>query len=778
MDTDVFVSHEWLEDALGTVVVVDVRPRADYERGHLPGAVSVPFEAFRDRRSDAPGMLPDAETVADLLGGAGITPTDTVVAYDGDRGVNAARFVLTASVYGHEGALHMLEGDVRSWNGPLSTAPAAPTPCAYPRPTVGDPLVDRETVENATTGAAVLVDTRTPAEYDEGHLPGAVQVSWEDLLESEMGRLRDREELRALLQRRGITPDSRIVLYCNTARRVSHTYAVLTHLGFEDVGVYEGSLIDWIRNSGPEWDPAALSETVRRRAPEGLEAVRAALGDDADGRFKLLGLYPQKQPGYFMLRMKIPGGVVTAEQARTIGQVTQEFARAPPEHGGEDHNPEFGDRYLDLTARQDVQLHWIQIEDVPAIWDHLEAVGLTTMQACGNSVRNVVACPLAGVHPDGSRDVRAVTQSITERFLEDTEYASLPRKLKVSLTGCRENCARAQINDLAFTPAVRDGRDGFSVWVGGGLSDGPRMASELDAFVTEEQVVEVVEAVADVFIEYGSYMDTAVNRLRFVVERLGPEVVRDELASRVSFDLEPGGESLTRDYRGDHVGVHELADGSRTVGLAVPTGRMAGTDLCRLAELSTEYAAGELRFTPNQNVLVPSVTGPALEALLKEPLLERFSPSPGPFSRGVVSCTGREFCSYGIVETKTRALRWARALDEWADTAGYDLEVVRIHFSGCSASCAQPQIADIGLRGETRRLESGGSIPAADILLGGDLGREAFGEWVTHAEPLEAVPAMVQSLVRHYEMDRREGETVTDWIGRVDRPALQPEVVQ
>ncbi|WP_276256461.1 rhodanese-like domain-containing protein [Halomontanus rarus] len=768
------VSPKWLSDERDAVTVVDVRdPRAYAERGHVPGAVNVPADRFRDPSSVAAGKLPHPDAFAEVLASAGIGPDDAIAAYDGDGGPLAARLLLTAATYGHRGDLFLLDGGIDAWRAsrPLSTEGSTLEPTTddvdWP-PADESPLVDREDVEDAVDETeTVIVDTRTRAEFERAHVPSAVQLDWEDLLADDR-RLKPRDELEDLLTARGITPDRRILLYCNTARRLSHTYVVLSHLGYDDVGYYEGSLTDWLRAESPDWDPLELRAQVRAYAGRGFDALVSDLGEEVLNRLKLVGLYHQKQGGYFMLRTKVPGGELTSEQARVIGRVADEFARAPPEHGAETQNPVFGDGYLDLTTRQDVQMHWIRLEDVPEIWDRYEAVGLTTLQACGNSVRNVVSCPAAGIDANETVDVRPQVADVTRRFLGDRVYGNLPRKLKVSITGCHENCARAQINDLGFTPAVKGDRDGFVVRVGGGLSDGPRMASDLGIFVEPDRVSDLVAATAEVFKNHGSYLDTAVNRLRFLVAELGVERFREELERVASFDFEPAGESLTTDYRGDHVGVHEQDDGRFYVGLAVPVGRMGGGEFTTLADHARTYGDGDLRLTPNQNLLVPHVAEDDLESVRAEPLLERYSPDPGPFTRGVVTCTGSEFCSYGVIETKNRAVRWARQLDEWAADHGLDEDhdAIRLHMSGCSASCAQPQIADIGLRGEVYRDDSR-TTEAVDVGLGGDLGAGEFVDWVAGRVPVETIPAAVERLVLAYDASRRPDESVNEWTDRV-----------
>ncbi|WP_458207234.1 sulfurtransferase [Haladaptatus sp. NG-SE-30] len=254
MHENVVVSAEWLADRLDEVHVVDVRDGWEYDGiGHLPGAVNIPFERFRSADADDAGMLPGAETWADLLGSVGIDEDDTIVAYDDMHGVFAARFLVTAELYGHED-LHLLNGDFSSWQREHETTTNAPDPdpTEYRVRDLDDsPLVGREAVEAAMADPnSVLVDTRDPTEFAEGHLPGAVNVDWLDLVDDETRGLKSRDELRSILESSGVTPEKRVVLYCNTARRISHTYVVLSRLGYDDLGFYEGSLTEWTEMDG------------------------------------------------------------------------------------------------------------------------------------------------------------------------------------------------------------------------------------------------------------------------------------------------------------------------------------------------------------------------------------------------------------------------------------------------------------------------------------------------------------------------------------------------
>ncbi|MGH9174033.1 MAG: nitrite/sulfite reductase, partial [Vicinamibacterales bacterium] len=373
-------------------------------------------------------------------------------------------------------------------------------------------------------------------------------------------------------------------------------------------------------------------------------------------------------------------------------------------------------------------------------------------------------------------DAFPVAEAISSYFTGNREYANLPRKFKMSVTGCREDCAKAEINDIGLLPArLDDGTLGFNLLVGGGLSDGPRLGSDIDVFVTPEQAVELTRAIAQLYGELGNRENRWTNRLRYLVQELGPEGFRAELAARARFDLTPAGEHLTHHYRGDHIGVHpQRQAGLFYVGLNVPVGRLAGAQLVELAGLAREYGAGEIRLATDQNLILTGLPEERLAGLLAEPLLETYSPSPKPFERGVVACTGNEFCRFAIVETKARALEWARYLDKHVPLNGD--EIVRMHFSGCSASCAQPQIADIGLRGETAKT-AGAIVEGVDIGLGGSLGRDAaLIDWVDGARPVDDVPAGLERLFGRYLTERREGEPFYAWSRRVPNPALRESI--
>src|ERR671926_820103 len=388
----------------------------------------------------------------------------------------------------------------------------------------------------------------------------------------------------------------------------------------------------------------AVIETYSKR---GIQAIDEVPGEYE--RLKWVGIYPQNQGGNaFMLRIKVPGGVLAPDQVQVIGQMAIDFANGPIS------NPHCGNNFLDITTRQDIQMHWIKMEDVPEIWRRLEEVGMTTVQACGDSARNVLCCPVSGLGHDEVIDAYPVAQAISDYFTGNREYANLPRKFKMSVTGCLEDCAQAEINDIGMLPArLGDGTLGFNVRVGGGLSDGPRMASDIDVFVRPEDAVEITRGIAQVYGELGDRENRWTCRMRYLVQELGPEGFREELEKRTAFELMPAGEDLTKHYRGDHIGVHpqKVGAGLKTapyyVGLNVPVGRMSGEQFEEAGRLAQEYGS-EIRLATDQNLIITGVREERIDDLLAEPLLERYSPEPSAFERGVVACTGNEFCRFAI----------------------------------------------------------------------------------------------------------------------------------
>jgi ferredoxin-nitrite reductase len=549
-------------------------------------------------------------------------------------------------------------------------------------------------------------------------------------------------------------------------------------------------------NTVEEWKqekhPLDVIEDVREYAEGGLsfDEIEERAGDGEWERLKWAGLYAHgRQRGYFMMRTKVPGGYLTPEQAEVIGEVAEEYATAPEEYGGEEQNPVWGDAFLDITTRQDIQMHWIEVEDVPEIWERYDEVGLTTIQGCGDSARNVLGCPAAGLDDHEHFDAQPVVDAVSDFFTENREYANLPRKFKMTVTGCAEDCAQSQINDVGLTPAKKEIGDGwyygFHAKIGGGLSDGPRMASDMDVFVRPEDAVEFCRAVAPTFQELGDRTNRGGCRMRNLVQQLGTETFEEAVRDRCDVDLRERGVDLTGGYRGDHVGVHnQKQEGLQYAGFNVIAGRIGGEEFAEAARAAQRYGDEEasVRLATDQNFLITHVPAGEMGDLRDEPFARKYRLDPGPFSRGAVGCTGSEFCNYGIIETKQRVRRWAKALDRRIDTPE-DLKVVRMHMSGCSASCAQPQIADIGFRGETVKIEDperttneegDNIVEGMDFGLGGSLGSDnEFLDWVETAVPAEAVVPALEQLFDAYADEREDGERFYAWCRRIGNDRLR-----
>jgi ferredoxin-nitrite reductase len=513
-------------------------------------------------------------------------------------------------------------------------------------------------------------------------------------------------------------------------------------------------------------------------AEEGWDAIPEDEHDAWFERFKWWGLYHQRkgQESYFMMRIGTPNGVMKPGQLEVVGEIAKEYATGPVD------NPEFGDAYCDWTTRQSIQLHWIKLEDIPEIFEKLEANGLSTQQACGDSWRNIVGCPVAGKDKHEHIEAWSVAEDLHETFKGNDKHTNLPRKWKVSVTGCDEGCGQGDINDLAFEPARKDGELGFNVRVGGGLSrKEPRLARALDVWVPREKVNDVAAGLSALFRDNGDREDRFNARIKFLVDEWGTEKMRRVLQEDyVDFELETAGEDMRDQYtynagdgeHGDHVGVHEQADGNYYVGLDVLVGRMGADDTLELADLAEEYGSGEVRLTQRQNIIITDVPEENLDPLLEEPLLEDYQPDPHPFMRGSIACTGTEFCSLSIVETKNRQVRYARWLKDNVDVPD-GVEDFHIHLSGCTASCAQPQIADVSLRGMKTR-KDGDPVEALDIGLGGGLGEDPhFADWVEMRVPADEVPGYIRNLLATYEAEREDGQSFRDFIAERDEDELQ-----
>ncbi|MCX3059308.1 nitrite/sulfite reductase [Streptomyces beihaiensis] len=497
--------------------------------------------------------------------------------------------------------------------------------------------------------------------------------------------------------------------------------------------------------------------------------------NDLRGRMRWWGLYTQRRPGidggrtailepeeledeYFMMRVRIDGGRLTTEQLRVVGEISQEFARGT----------------ADITDRQNIQYHWIRIEDVPEIWNRLEAVGLSTTEACGDVPRVVLGSPVAGIAEDEIIDGTPAIDEIHRRFIGNPAFSNLPRKFKTAISGSPLLDVVHEINDVAFVGVDHpEHGPGFDLWVGGGLSTNPKIGQRLGAWVPLDEVPDVFEGVVSIFRDYGYRRLRTRARLKFLLADWGTEkfrqVLEDEYLKRELVDGPAPDQPLER-WR-DHVGVHRQKDGRFYVGFAPRVGRVDGTVLTKIAELAEEHGSGRVRTTAEQKMLVLDVAEDRVDSLVAglEALDLRVSPSP--FRRGTMACTGIEFCKLAIVDTKARG---ASLIDELERRIPDFDEPITINLNGCPNACARIQVADIGLKGQLVLDDEGNQVEGFQVHLGGALGLEAgFGRKVRGLKVTSAeLPDYVERVLTRFQKEREDGERFATWVARASEEAL------
>ncbi|WP_344237709.1 nitrite/sulfite reductase [Actinocorallia libanotica] len=494
---------------------------------------------------------------------------------------------------------------------------------------------------------------------------------------------------------------------------------------------------------------------------------------DLRGRFRWYGLYTQRKPGidggktgsipeeelddrYFMMRVRIDGRQLSLAQLRTLADVSVKYAR----------------NTADITDRQNIQYHWIAIEDVPAIWDAFEKVGLTTMEACGDSPRAFLGCPVAGIDEDEVIDARPVTEDIRERYIGSKEFSNLPRKFKTAISGCASHCTVHEINDISFVGVVNeDGVAGYDLFVGGGLSTNPMYAERIGVFVRPEQAHEVWKGVISVFRDYGYRRLRNRARLKFLMKDWGPAKFREVLQNEyLGYELPDGPPPAAPKPSRDHVGVHRQKDGNYYVGFAPQVGRVNGEKLNLIADLAEKYGSGRTALTADQKMIILDVPEAATEALVAELEQHDLQVNPSSFRRQSMACTGIEYCKLAIVETKQRTMDLVDELEKRLPT--FDRPIT-INMNGCPNSCARVQTADIGLKGQLVVDEDGNQVEGYQIHLGGQLG-QAFGKKVRGLKTTSAnLTDYVERIVRRYDEQHSEGETFAQWVGRADESDLQ-----
>ncbi|MBD1904011.1 ferredoxin--nitrite reductase [Funiculus sociatus GB2-A5] len=482
-----------------------------------------------------------------------------------------------------------------------------------------------------------------------------------------------------------------------------------------------------------EKDGLAVKSELEHFARIGWEAMDET---DRDHRLKWVGVFFRPvTPGKFMMRLRMPSGILTASQMRVLAEVVQQY--------GEDGN-------ADITTRQNIQLRGIRIEDLPEIFNRFNQVGLTSVQSGMDNVRNITGSPVAGIDADELFDTRELVQQVQDMITSKGEgnkaFSNLPRKFNIAIAGCRDNSVHAEINDLAFVPAFKNGTFGFNILVGGFFSAKRCDAAiPLNTWVPPEDVVDVSRAVLEVFRDQGPRSNRQKARLMWLIDELGLENFRALVEKYLCKPLQPAVEKDEIDWeKRDHLGVYpQKQPGLNYVGLHVPVGRLFAQDMFDLARIAEVYGSSEIRLTVEQNVIIPNIPNSRMEAFLAEPLLEKFSTSPQPLTKALVSCTGSQFCNFALIETKNRAVAMIQELEAELSLT----QPVRIHWTGCPNSCAQPQVADIGLMG-TKVRKNGKTVEGVDLYMGGKVGKEAeLGTCVQKSIPCEDLKPVLRDLL-------------------------------
>ncbi|MCY7397170.1 MAG: nitrite/sulfite reductase [Nocardioides sp.] len=526
--------------------------------------------------------------------------------------------------------------------------------------------------------------------------------------------------------------------------------------------------------SKKEDDPLNVRERIINiYSKRGFASIDPA---DLRGRFRWMGLYTQRAPGfdggktamleeeelddeYFMLRVRSDGALLGHDAVRALGTIGQDFARDT----------------ADVTDRENIQYHWIRVEDVPAIWDRLDAAGLSSLEACGDSPRPFLGSPVAGVAKDEIIDGTSALQEIHRRYLGNKDFSNFPRKFKTALTGHPGHDVSPETNDVSFVGTVHpEHGPGFDLWVGGGLSTNPMLAQKLGVWIPLDEVADAWEAVASVFRDYGYRRLRSRARLKFLVADWGVEKFREVMEKEyLGRELVSCPSPASPTGHRDHIGVHEQKDGNCYVGIAPTVGRVSGTMLVQLADLIEEYAAAGARLTPYQKIVVLGVAPERVEELVTRLDAIGLSARPSNWRRNTMACTGIEFCKLAIVDTKQRARDLVAELEQRFP----DLDTpITVNVNGCPNACARTQVADIGLKGQLV-LHDGEQVEGFQVHLGGATGLEAnFGRKLrAHKVTSAGLDDYITSVVTNYLAGRSDGESFATWVARADEGLLRGE---
>ena len=516
--------------------------------------------------------------------------------------------------------------------------------------------------------------------------------------------------------------------------------------------------------AAPDWDLVLKRNNVERlkRDKHPLEIVNDIdelaqknyldISEEDMVRFQWYGLYQDKpKVGYFMLRIKAPSGIMTAAQYRAIGELSLKFGRD----------------YTELSTRQNVQLHWLQINQFREVFAAMDAVGLTSLGGCGDSVRNITGCPVAGIDAEELFDCRAELDEVVHYFLTDRDYFDLPRKHKITISTCAEQCNAPEINCIVFIGAQQNGRNGFSLRVGGGLSSTPRLARDLNVFVPQDEALEVSKAILDVWRTDLRYrLSRAKARLKFLVDDYGAEGVREAVEKRLGRPLETLQQPPVPVGVTNHLGVHaQKQEGLYYIGFPVFLGKVTGQQTIQIADLAAEFG-GDIRLARQQNFIITNVPETRVDEVVKRVEDIGFPLEVNSIRGGSVGCTGQPLCNYAVAETKSKLQEIILRLE---DRFGNDVDGLKLGVDGCPHSCAHHWVTDIGLQGTTLRGDEAGhdKLEAYEIYLRGGLGANAeVGRPLLRRVPTEQAADYVERLVAAYLAERTEGETFQSFAKR------------
>jgi len=491
-------------------------------------------------------------------------------------------------------------------------------------------------------------------------------------------------------------------------------------------------------------------QDIKRSSVEGFDSIK----EEDFERFKWYGVIHESRTGkYFMLRIRVPGGQLNSRQLGTIGELSKRYARG----------------FADITTRQNIQLHWLKIEEIPKMIDELSAVGLTTKGTSGDTIANIITCPVAGFDRYEMYDTSNLVSDMSRHLLKNKDFSNLPRKFKIAISGCRLDCAKTEVNDVGFVAVKRKiGREeevGFDLTIGGGLSLVPRFARSLGVFIKPEDVIEACAAVLEIFRDHGNRSRRNRARLKFLIDDWGEDKIRSALESKIKREFIRIETDYVRGEFTDHVGTFEQKQaGYYYNGISIPCGRITAEQMVGLAKLADEYGDGLMRTTAMQNIVILNVLKENLSKLDDGIDKLGLSKKPSPVERGLVCCIGEEFCKYGLVGTK----RWGSDI---VKTLGQNLilensENIGIHVTGCPHGCAGNLIADIGLEGCLCKVD-GEDAEAFNIRLGGRLGKGAmFGRMIERRVPINVAKIKIERLLGIYSKNRDKGESFKDFCAR------------